>query len=69
MGQMTLPVAGMSCHHCQAAVEKALLKVPGVSRAQVDLEGARAVVEYDPAKTTRDMLVAAVEDAGYSVPA
>jgi len=69
LSQITLSVAGMSCNHCKMAVEKALLKVPGVSRAEVDLTGAKAVIDYDPAATTRDMMVAAVEDAGYTVPA
>lgn len=69
MTQITLPVEGMSCNHCKMAVEKALLKVPGVSQAAVDLAGKKASVGYDPAAATRDQLVKAVEDAGYTVPA
>ena len=69
MSQITLPVEGMTCNHCKMAVEKALLKVPGVSRAEVDLAGQKASVDYDAAKASRDQLVKAVTDAGYSVPA
>ncbi len=69
MAQMSLLVEGMSCNHCKVAVEKELLKVPGVSGASVDLTGKKASIDYDPAVATRDQLVKAVEDAGYNVPA
>lgn len=69
MSQMVLPVGGMSCNHCKMAVEKALLKVPGVNRAEVDLGAQKASIDYDAAKVAREQLVKAVEDAGYTVPA
>jgi len=65
--KITLPVQGMTCNHCKMAVEKALSKVTGVSRAEVDLAGHQAFVEYDPAQVTREQLVNAVQDAGYRV--
>lgn len=58
----------MSCNHCKMAVEKALLKLPGVSQAEVDLAGKKASVSYDEAAANRDQLVNAVEDTGYTVP-
>lgn len=69
MAQILLPVEGMSCNHCKMAVEKALLKVGGVSGAEVDLSGKKASITYDVAVATRDQLVKAVEDAGFRVPA
>ncbi|HUW63430.1 MAG TPA: copper ion binding protein [Spirochaetia bacterium] len=69
MAQIVLNVEGMSCNHCKMAVEKALSKVPGVSHAAVDLAAKKASVDYDPAVATRDLMVKAVEDAGYSVSA
>ena len=59
-----IKVAGMSCNHCKMAVEKALKGVPGVEKAQVDLEKKQAVVEGTP---QREELVKAIEDAGYEV--
>ncbi len=59
-----IKVAGMSCNHCKMAVEKALKAVPGVEKAQVDLEKKQAVVEGTP---QREELVKAIEDAGYEV--
>jgi copper chaperone CopZ len=49
------------------AVEKALLKVPGVSKAEADLADKKASIDYDEAKASREQLVNAVTDAGYTV--
>lgn len=66
MATTTLKVGGMSCGHCVMAVTKALKGVPGVRDAKVDLQGARATVDYDESQAgTRD-LVAAVLDEGYT---
>ena len=61
--EKTLMIEGMSCSHCSARVEKALNAVEGV-KAHVDLKKKCAYVETDVAD---DVLVKAVEDAGYSV--
>ncbi|MGD2082425.1 MAG: heavy metal-associated domain-containing protein [Chromatiales bacterium] len=57
-----LDVTGMTCGHCRAAVEKALMGVAGVRRAEVDLEAGKARVEGDPDPQS---LVDAVKDEGY----
>lgn len=56
-------IEGMSCHHCVAAVRKALEQVPGVEVREVRV-GA-AVVAYDEANTPLTALTAAIQDAGY----
>lgn len=61
---LTLDVDGMSCGHCQQAVEDALASVDGVDAVEVALDEGRADVTTD-AETDTDALVAAVEDAGY----
>ena len=60
-----LMIEGMSCPHCSARVESALNAIEGV-RAAVELKKKRAIVETDVAD---DVLVKAVEDAGYKVTA
>ncbi len=65
MATTTLKVGGMSCGHCVMAVTNALKGVPGVKDAKVDLQGGRAVVEYDAPATPRD-LVGAVLEEGYT---
>ena len=59
-----LQVTGMSCASCVARVEKALLKVPGVSGATVNLATEKATVQ---AQSTVPVaaLKAAIEKAGY----
>lgn len=66
MNTVTLKIAGMSCQHCVSAVKNALLSVPGVTKAAVDLEGAKASVEFDPAKTDTATLLKAIEEQGYT---
>jgi isoamylase len=66
MKTVTLKVEGMTCDHCARAVGGALERVAGVRRAQVDLAGGRALVEYDEERTTPSALANAVMDEGYT---
>ena len=67
-GEVLLPVEGMTCASCVGRVEKALLKVPGVESATVNLATEKATVAYDPAaRTSIEELRSAVEKAGYKV--
>ena len=55
-------VTGMSCAACQARVEKAVSKVPGVTSVAVSLLTNSMGVEGD---ASADAIIRAVEDAGY----
>lgn len=57
-----LTVSGMTCGHCEKAVEGALKGVPGVQNVRVDLQAGKATVEgeADP-----QALVQAVTEEGY----
>ncbi|ADW21025.1 MULTISPECIES: cation transporter [Thermus] len=59
---LKLKVEGMTCNHCVMAVKKALMKVPGVEKAEVSLERAEALVE---GKADPEALIRAVEEEGY----
>lgn len=59
-----LNVEGMSCQHCVAHVTQALEAVEGVSRVEVSLEDASAIVEFDGA-VPDEVLIAAAKNAGY----
>ena len=65
--QLTLPVTGMTCANCVAAVERNLKKLNGVQTAVVNLSSERATVEFDPSAIGLGDLVARVERAGYGV--
>jgi copper chaperone len=65
METTTIKVDGMSCGGCVKSVTGVLTALDGVAKAEVSLEQAQAVVEFDAAKVTRDQLKAVVEDAGF----
>ena len=60
-------VEGMSCGHCQQAVETAALAVAGVQKAAVNLADKTLTVTYDEGKFQLTELVAAIEDTGFEV--
>jgi Cu+-exporting ATPase len=62
-----LPITGMTCANCVQNVERALRKVDGVLRADVNLASERASVEYLPSVVSLENLKKAIEDAGYGV--
>ncbi len=55
----------MTCAACQASVQRALARQPGVDDAAVNLVTGEATVRFDAAQTTPEALVTAVEAAGY----
>jgi Cu+-exporting ATPase len=59
-----LDIGGMTCASCATRVEKALAKVPGVTRASVNLATEQARVESDAAVAAAT-LADAVRKAGY----
>ena len=68
----TLSIEGMTCASCAGRVEKALLKVPGVASAEVNLATETADVRWSAPGTGMSgsgtdvaALTAAVEKAGY----
>lgn len=64
-GQWTLAIKGMTCASCVSRVEKSLLKVPGVTSAEVNLALETAQIQGAGKEFTSQRLVAAVEAAGY----
>ena len=62
---VTLVVPGMTCATCPITVKKALTKVTGVAKVDVNLGKLWAVVTFDDAKTTVAALTKATTDAGY----
>jgi Cu+-exporting ATPase len=65
--QLTLPITGMTCANCVAAVERNLKKLDGVQTAVVNLSSERASVEFDPLKLGLAELVTRIEYIGYGV--
>ena len=61
-----LAVSGMSCASCSGRVERALLGVPGVIAAEVNLATERARVHVATGTAGAEELAAAVRAAGYA---
>jgi Cu+-exporting ATPase len=62
------PVEGMHCASCVARVEKALVSVPGVLSASVNLATQSATAVFLPGSADMEALRAAIEGVGYSLP-
>jgi len=62
---VTLDVPGMNCAACPITVKKAISKLEGVNKVDVNLERREAVVTFDDAKASVQKLTQATENAGY----
>jgi P-type Cu+ transporter len=70
--QLTLPVIGMTCANCVAAVERNAKKAGGVTDASVNFASEKVTITYDPAMMSGGEVAADVIErihrAGYEVP-
>src|SRR5262245_17933721 len=60
-----LDVSGMTCAACQANVQRALAREPGVTDATVNLITGQARVVFDPTIVAPSRLIEAIESVGY----
>lgn len=58
-------VTGMTCSSCSASVEKTVKKLDGVNSINVNLLSNSMTVEYDDTIIDNQVIIKAVEDAGY----
>ncbi len=58
-------IEGMSCGHCVMAVRKELSKIDNIKVDDVQIGSAK--VEYDDNKIDTQILIKAVQEAGYKV--
>lgn len=61
-----LPIEGMTCAACAARIEKNLNKLPGVEAA-VNFANEKAQVNYDENQANADVLIKAIEKAGFHI--
>jgi len=62
---VSLSVPGMTCAACPITVKRALSKVEGVSKIEVNYANREVVVTFDDATTDANGLTQATEAAGY----
>jgi periplasmic mercuric ion binding protein len=61
----TLKVPGMTCPTCPITVKRALQRVPGVSKIDVNYEQKEIAVTFDDAKTSETAIMKATSDIGF----
>jgi copper chaperone len=67
MQKEKIKISGMSCGHCQAAVEKSIKNLNGITGLEVLLKEGEARVSFDDSKVSLKDIKASIEEAGYSV--
>lgn len=68
MTAQTLSVPEIHCGHCKSSIEGAVSDVPGVEKAEVDIDASTVDLDYDGTDETMTAIVSAIEDVGYEVP-
>ena len=63
--EVAIPVAGMTCTACAAAIERSIKKLPGIEIASVNFATEKATVKYDPAAVRISEIKGAIKKAGY----
>jgi Cu+-exporting ATPase len=61
-----IPVKGMTCVNCAAAIQKDISKLEGVRAANVNFANEKAVVEFDPASVGLPRFISTINELGYT---
>ncbi len=65
MKKVKFDIQGMTCSSCQAHVERAVKKLSGTKKVEVNLLSNNMKVEYDEKELNNEDIIKAVVDAGY----
>ena len=60
-----IPIKGMTCVNCAAAIQKDISKLSGVIGANVNYANEKAVVEFDPAAIGLPQFISSIHESGY----
>lgn len=66
MEKLELHIEGMHCGSCAVGIQMLTTQMEGVQSATVDYEGKKGVFEFDPAKVTKEQIVKAIAELGYT---
>jgi heavy metal translocating P-type ATPase len=65
--KLQLKIGGMSCSFCVTSIEKALGRMDGVHRVNVNLAHEEVLIEHEPARIVPDRLTEILLELGYTV--
>jgi P-type Cu+ transporter len=60
-----IPVKGMTCVNCAAAIQKDISRLAGVQSANVNYANEKAVVEFDPSVIGLATFISSIHESGY----
>lgn len=66
MEKMDLKIDGMHCGACAVGIQMLVSQMDGVKSAEVSYNDKKGTFEYDPAKVSKDNIVKAIAELGYS---
>ena len=65
LAKKEISIEGMHCASCAVSIEKALSKIKGVDKANVNFATARAYINYDAAQTKTSEFESSIKKLGY----
>lgn len=64
--KIELKIEGMHCGACATGIQMLTSQMDGVSSSFVDYDGKKGVIEFDPAKVTKDQIIKSIAELGYT---
>jgi copper chaperone len=65
--KLTLSVEGMSCGHCEIAIQDAVRKLPGIKKVKASKRKSEVMTEYDSDTVSSAQIITAVNGTGYRI--
>lgn len=66
MEKIELKIDGMHCGSCAIGIQMFTTQMEGVKSAEVSYDEKKGVLEIDPAKVTKEQIVKAIAELGYT---
>lgn len=66
MQKITLHIEGMHCGSCATGIQMLTSTMDGVKSSFVDYDKKEGVVEFDEAKVTKEAIIKAITELGYT---
>jgi copper chaperone len=67
MEKLILRVEGMSCGHCEIAVQDAVRRLSGIKKVKASKRKKECVAEYDAGQVSSAEIIQAINATGYTV--
>ena len=67
MQTTTIKIKGMTCMGCANSAKSVIESISGVINAEVSLDQAQAIIQYDDTKTNNEQFKQAIEGAGFEI--